>query len=333
MKHLKEQFSMQGSSVVLISLHPQHANKILSGQKKLEFRRVWSTKPVSAIVIYSTVPIQRLVAIAYVKQVHHGSATALWRLAKTIGGGLSRRALYDYFRGKKSGCAIEFSEIKRLDPSIDPASLINGFHAPQSFSYLDQDTFQRIEKMSTKTQEKSGKTLFVAGVHAVGKSTLCDEYAKHYGVIHKSASQLIRETKAQAIAADSKVVKDIPGNQQLLIDAVAKIRADGQTLLLDGHFALLGSDHKPQPLPTEVYSDLSIDGIIVLHDKPSSIAARMFKRDGKSMSVSEIAALQAMELARAKEVAKELHLPFEKITSFDQKSFDDMAHYIFNEPI
>lgn len=324
---------MQESNVVLISLHPQHANKILSGQKKLEFRRVWSAKPVSAVVIYSTVPIQRIVAIAYVKQVHRGSATALWELAKTIGGGLSRRALYDYFRGKKNGYAIEFSVIKRLDPTVDPASLISGFHAPQSFSYIDQNTFQRIEEASAEGQRKRGKTLFVAGVHAVGKSTLCDTYAKHYGVIHKSASQLIREAKAHAIAVDSKAVKDIPGNQQLLINAVAEIRASGVTLLLDGHFALLGADHRPQPLATEVYSDLNIDGIIVLHDKPSSIAARMLKRDGKSMPVNEIAALQAMELSRAKEVAKELHLPVERIASFDQKCFDEIAHCIFNEPI
>lgn len=323
---------MQEFNVVLISLHPQHANKILSGQKKLEFRRVWASKPVSAVVIYSTVPIQKIVAIAYVKQVHRGSATALWQLAKTIGGGLSRRALYTYFRGKRNGYAIEFSSVKRCNPAIDPESLIDGFHPPQSFSYINQESFLRIEQASIDAQVKKGKILFVSGVHAVGKSSLCDAYAKKYEVIHKSASQLIREAKETALANDTKAVKDISGNQQILIESVARIRATGETLLLDGHFALLDSEHRPQPLPDEVFADLTIDGIVVIHDKPSSIASRMLKRDEKTMKVSEIAALQTIELARAEQVAKELRIPFEKIRSHDQKSFDDVAHYIFNEP-
>jgi len=322
---------MQESNIALISLHPEHANKILSGEKKLEFRRVWASKPVSAVVIYATVPVQRIVAIAYVKKVHKGSANSLWKLAKEVGGGLSRRKLYNYFKGRKIGYAIEFASVKRCNTSIDPFKRIDNFQPPQSFTYLDPKIFSLLEELSMNTKP-TGKILFIAGVHAVGKSTLCSTYARTHGVLHKSASQLIREAKENAIAKNTKAVRDIPGNQQLLIQAVSEIRAAGKTLLLDGHFALLNSENKPQPLPMDVYIDLTIDGIVVLHDKPAAIAARMLERDGNSLQIDEITALQHMELKRAKQVAGVLNLPLERIRSFDQEKFDGMANSILKEP-
>ena len=125
---------MQESKTVIISLHPEHANKILSGEKKLEFRRVWANQPVNAVVIYSTLPVKKIVAIAYVKQVHIGSRNRLWTLAKAVGGGLTRRALYSYFEGKKQGYAIEFEHIRVLCPAISPELVIEKFRAPQSFA-------------------------------------------------------------------------------------------------------------------------------------------------------------------------------------------------------
>ena len=135
---------MQESKTVIISLHPKHANKILSGEKKLEFRRVWANKPVNAVVIYSTVPVKKIVAIAYVKQVHCESRNRLWALAKSVGGGLTRRALYGYFEGKKQGYAVEFDSIKVLNPAISPATIIENFRAPQSFAYLDQKILKKL---------------------------------------------------------------------------------------------------------------------------------------------------------------------------------------------
>jgi predicted transcriptional regulator len=137
---------MQDFNAVIISLHPQHANKILSGEKKVEFRRVWSKKSISTVVIYSTVPVRRIVAVARVKQVHFGSPTSLWKLSKSIGGGLSRKSLYDYFFGKKTGYAIEFESIFSSSEHISPYDVIENFHAPQSFSYLDKKTVDLITK-------------------------------------------------------------------------------------------------------------------------------------------------------------------------------------------
>ncbi len=313
---------MQESNIVIISLHPQHANKLLSGEKKLEFRRIWASKPVSTVLIYSTAPVKKIVAIAHVQQVHLGSPTKLWSLAKAKGGGLSRRALYSYFKDKKQGYAIEFSSIKPCNPPIDPRPLFDDFHPPQSFAYIDPKQLKKIEQSLTKNFSESGKTLFIAGVHGVGKSSMCEEFSKKYGAVHKTASQLIRLAEKDAISKDTKAVKNIARNQELLVNAVSQIRKSGDHLLLDGHFVLQNAEKQLTALPTKVFSELLIDAVIALHDEPKLIKTRINGRDGTSTTTKEITEFQSLELIRAEEVSKELGIPFVKVKSFNQNDFE-----------
>jgi predicted transcriptional regulator/adenylate kinase len=311
---------MQTNKFALLSIYPRYANKILSGVKRLEFRKSWPPNDVSAFLIYATVPVQKIVGIARIKQVHLGSATALWRLAQEMGGGVSRRILYDYFRGKQEGFAIEIESVLPCSTPLDPEAYLPNFTPPQSFAYLDRASFKRVET-AVKRQPPKGRVIFIAGVHGVGKTTLCSGIADSHGFVHKSASQLIREAKESAIARYSKTVADIPGNQQLLIDAVNRITQSGQTLLLDGHLALFNSARKAEALPTKVFADLSIDGIVMIHDKASGIVARLKQRDGGGIDLDEIKALQRVEMSRAKSVTDELGLPLFRVKAFDDSAF------------
>lgn len=313
-------WNMQTDKFALLSIYPRYANRILSGVKRLEFRKSWAANDVSAFVIYATVPVQKIVGIARIKQVHQGSATALWRLAQEMGGGVSRRVLYDYFRGKQEGFAIEIESVLPCPIPLEPEAYLPNFTPPQSFTYLDRASFKRIET-AIKKQPPKGRVIFIAGVHGVGKTTLCSGIADSQGFIHKSASQLIREAKASAIDLNSKAVADIPGNQQLLIDAVSRIAQSGKTLLLDGHLALLNSTRKAEALSTKVFADLGIDGIVMIHDKPSSIVERLKQRDGGGIGFDEIKALQLLENKRAKIVTGELGLPLFRIKAFDDSNF------------
>jgi predicted transcriptional regulator len=40
------------NKTALISIHPEYVSKILSGEKRLEFRRVWATRPLNMLLIY-----------------------------------------------------------------------------------------------------------------------------------------------------------------------------------------------------------------------------------------------------------------------------------------
>jgi len=81
--------------------------------------------------------------------------------------------------------------------------------------------------------------IFVAGVHAVGKTTACTHAARTLSIAHYTASSLIKAEKASAIPEWGKVVADIEGNQNLLIRGVRRVLLENRgRIILDGHFTL-----------------------------------------------------------------------------------------------
>ena len=122
---------------VLISIHPGFVEQIASGAKNVEFRRVWPVRPIRTMVIYSTSPSQCLAAIVEVTEVIRASRTALWRMASTEGGGISRRSLMDYFEGKDVGVALRLGKRVSLDAGLAAKRVFGTtFRPPQSFRYL-----------------------------------------------------------------------------------------------------------------------------------------------------------------------------------------------------
>ncbi len=135
------------SSAVLISVHPEYAEKIVCGEKRLEFRRRWATRQISLLVIYATSPVKKIVAVSQIKEVHRGSRNYLWELAKRKGGGITRQKLFEYMKGKKDGVALEFSEIIKFSGGESPLLLFGeGFHPPQSFRYLSHVEMAKLTK-------------------------------------------------------------------------------------------------------------------------------------------------------------------------------------------
>ncbi len=143
------------NTAVLISIHPSHAEKIISGEKRLEFRRSWASRPVNTLVIYTTSQVQKVIAVATVKDVLVGSRTRLWNLAKTKGGAVSRRKLFEYFEGKKKGFAIEMVKVRSIPGGLDPRLLFGrDFRPPQSFRYL---TEMELIKLKTRMEGEHSK--------------------------------------------------------------------------------------------------------------------------------------------------------------------------------
>ena len=143
------------AKAVLISIHPSHAEKIISGEKKLEFRRSWTNSSIDRIVIYATSPIQRIIGVAEVKRVFSGSPTKLWRLAKSGDGGISRRALFSYFKGKEKAFAIELGQVHVINGGGLPISIFGkDFRPPQSFRYLSEDDYSKVDEFMKKSSPK-----------------------------------------------------------------------------------------------------------------------------------------------------------------------------------
>lgn len=163
------------------------------------------------------------------------------------------------------------------------------------------------------------KTIFVGGVHGVGKSTCCRQVAKSHGWLHLTASEVIRRQRADAIAKVGKLVSNMDANQDLLLRGIEEHRSSSSSssILLDGHFALRVGDGSIQRLPASVFAALQLDGITCFFDDPAAIAERLRERDQQDVSEEDVAALQQEELMHAQEVAKALALSLEVLPAFD----------------
>lgn len=138
----------QESKAALISVHPKYVRQILDGSKKVEFRRVWAAQPITHLVLYSTAPDMKVVAILQVKKTIETNVTGLWELAKQYGGGLTRAALREYFSNKPRGYGLIIGSVQALKTPLALSAAVPGVRAPQSYAYLTSDQFAVIQKIA-----------------------------------------------------------------------------------------------------------------------------------------------------------------------------------------
>lgn len=131
---------------ILLSIKPKYSDLILSGEKRVEFRRTWASEEVGLIAVYASSPVQRIVALVSVDEVVWASPTRLWGHCTSRGGALTRRELNEYFNGKGQGCAVLLGAVRKLKQPLDPHVVFKEFSAPQSFRYLTGAEVKKLEK-------------------------------------------------------------------------------------------------------------------------------------------------------------------------------------------
>lgn len=161
------------------------------------------------------------------------------------------------------------------------------------------------------------KVIFVAGIHAVGKSTVCKSVSDELGIPHYTASQIIRDEKSSAVSANSKLVTDVADNQRLLIQGASRILERGR-FLLDGHFTMRRkSDGGIESIHEDVFRNLCVGNVVVFTDDPEEISKRMHARDGVLHHVDMIRTHQNAEVAHASYVASTLNIPLVELRALD----------------
>ncbi|HYW58108.1 MAG TPA: ATP-binding protein [Polaromonas sp.] len=162
--------------------------------------------------------------------------------------------------------------------------------------------------------------IFLAGVHGVGKGFLGTRVAKAVGVIHFTASQLIREEKGLATWGTDRKTSALDDNQVALIRAVSQKRLIHPKILLDGHFVLRNELGILTPLEKMVFRELHLTGVILLTEESNIIACRLAMRDGGATDVFAISELAEAESAHVQDVCHELGLPLTVINSPTEES-------------
>lgn len=120
---------------VLLSIKPEFADRIFSGEKKFEFRKSTFKRDVTTVVVYVTQPVGMIVGEFKIGGILEGSPQELWERTKEQAG-ISWDKFLAYFSGKANGYAIQVEKPERYGEAINPAAL-ESFTAPQSFRYLE----------------------------------------------------------------------------------------------------------------------------------------------------------------------------------------------------
>ncbi len=120
---------------VLLSIHPEYAEAILSGKKHYEFRRVLFRERVKEVVIYATTPVCRVIGKFEIEEIYSDSPEAVW--SKALGAaGISHERFQNYFSGRNIAHAIKISKPVRFSQPKPLSLYLNSNSPPQSFCYL-----------------------------------------------------------------------------------------------------------------------------------------------------------------------------------------------------
>jgi predicted transcriptional regulator/adenylate kinase len=285
---------------ILLSVHPQFVEKILTGEKRFEFRTHLPQKSVSRIFIYATSPLQKCVAVAEIEKTLQGTPACIWQKTR-YASGIPRTQFMEYFKGRSVAYAYKLGRVHRVTQTDD---VVPG---PQSFSYLsdEQLKFYSIEKDTCF----SDNMVFVAGMHGIGKSTLAANYIAPLGFECVSASSIIKEQKGNV--SEDKKNKEINDNQKLLVNGIAKYKVLYNQLAIDGHFVLLNENMEFTEIDEDVFKAISPSAIILLTtNSPSIIRDRLVKRGMQdTWSIPFIRDFLRREKTLAIRVAKSLCIP------------------------
>ncbi len=133
---------MSNTRILLLSVKPEFANRILNGTKTVELRRrLPKIEPGDKIALYVSSPVKQLVATLEIENVKIEKPTMLWKVVAEKAG-LSRLEYDRYFKGSTKAVGIFLKNVKQKGSPLTLAhmrSVIRGFHPPQSFRYLRED--------------------------------------------------------------------------------------------------------------------------------------------------------------------------------------------------
>ena len=152
-------------------------------------------------------------------------------------------------------------------------------------------------------------TVFVAGVHGAGKTFATKPACQKLGLVHATASQLIKEERGQDTWDAAKMVSDVDQNQEALIAAARRIRESGATLVIDGHFVLRRAPGNHERLPVDVFRALDCSSILLIRSPVPVLLERLRARQDMSWSEAELTEFSNAEDSHGAEVANLLGIP------------------------
>lgn len=127
---------------IVISINPEYVKKIISGEKKYEYRTKAAKHEIDKIIIYETTPVKKIVAEAEILEVLKMSPRDLWEKTKKESG-ITKKFFVNYFKGREVACAYKLGKITVYENPLELSEL--GIKtAPQSFIYINTSAVYNI---------------------------------------------------------------------------------------------------------------------------------------------------------------------------------------------
>lgn len=157
------------------------------------------------------------------------------------------------------------------------------------------------------------RLVFLGGVHGAGKTTISGKVASLLSAAHASAGSLIAgasRSRVITVSAVSKAVADVDGNQTLLLQGLASLRARiAHPLVIDGHLCLIEATGEITEIAVEVFRSMEPAAMLLVVSDPVIVRERLSERGGEVPSLDVVKTLSTREAAHAAVVAEALKVP------------------------
>ncbi len=127
--------------VALMSIHPQFADRIVAGDKRVEFRKTLFKFPLSHVIIYCTEPVRRIIGFFEVEAVDTATPQSLWERYAQVSG-IPQSTFDTYYANCATGVAIKIGRVFELEESLPLSAIEEALQPPQSFRYLSIEVLE-----------------------------------------------------------------------------------------------------------------------------------------------------------------------------------------------
>lgn len=120
---------------VMISIKPEFADKIFTGIKKYEFRKVlFKNNDIDTVIVYASSPVQKVIGEFKIKSIISDAPYSVWLQTKMYSG-INKEYFDNYFLNRDIAHAIHIGDIKIYQIHKTLSSFGLKF-PPQSFMYI-----------------------------------------------------------------------------------------------------------------------------------------------------------------------------------------------------
>lgn len=133
-------------SALLMSIKPEYANMIFSGEKTIELRRTRpNCKKGDLVIVYVSSPVKAIQGFFEIEKINWGRPETIWKKFNKRTG-VSQEVFQSYFDGVDVAYGIELKKVWKCETELALSGLREKLklEPPQSFRYLSEEQLGKV---------------------------------------------------------------------------------------------------------------------------------------------------------------------------------------------